>query len=393
MSPDQTSPPSATGRFRTLDDFEKFALALLLSGVVLFLWGSILDPPVSLNAWVVEHAQDWAPGLVVDGLLLWVVNTILRRHERERVLSQVGSLSREFALDAVRRAREEGWLTGGALRGRALPRAALAGADLASADLVGSDLSMSDLTGSFLMYADLRGTSLLGAELVGADLRWADLRGANLRWCDLRGALLDGARVDGVDARFASVDPGVGGDTAFAGAVEGGLLDPSEIVEIRRTFEVFLAAGPDAWEGFYHRLFEAAPHLQPMFRMEPGQQARKLVQSLKVILAGLGSPQEYVGVLQRLGERHRGYGVEDEHYALVGTALLDTLEDAVGADFTAASRSAWDRAYRLMATLMKGEAEGDLSEADGAAARERTRGAPTRPTPRSGPAAAGAHTP
>lgn len=358
MSRDQAPPPAVAKRFRAPDEFEKFALALLFSGVVLFLWGSVLVPPASLNRWVAEHAQDWAPGLVVDGLLLWVVNTILRRHERERVLSQVGSLSREFALDAVRRAREEGWLTGGALRGRVLPRAALAGADLAGADLSGADLSMSNLAGASLMYADLREASLLGVDLEGADLRWADLRGANLQWCDLRGTLLDGTRVEGVDARFASVDPGVASDPAFAGAVEGGLLDPAEIAEIRRTFDLFLAAGPGAWEGFYHRLFGAAPHLRPMFRTEPGQQARKLVQSLKVILAGLGSPQEYVGVLQRLGERHRGYGVEDAHYALVGTALLDTLEEAVGPEFTPASRSAWDRAYRLMAAVMKGETGG-----------------------------------
>lgn len=62
MSRDQGPPPAAAGRTRVPDDFEKFALALLFTGVVLFLWGSVLVPPASLNASVAEHAQDWAPG-------------------------------------------------------------------------------------------------------------------------------------------------------------------------------------------------------------------------------------------------------------------------------------------------------------------------------------------
>lgn len=370
---------------RSLDSFERFAMTLLGCGAVLFLWGTVLVPPGSVGAWVSEHAQDWAPGLVVDGLLLWVVNSILRRQERERTLSQVGSLSREFALDAVRRARQEGWLTGGALKGRSLPRAALSGADLAGACLGEADLTMSDLSGAVLVYADLSGADLLGADLSGADLRWADLRGARLRWCDLRGALLEGTRVDGADARFASVDPGVAADRGLAGAVEGGLLDPGEISEIRRTFELFLAAGPGAWARFYERLFEAAPHLRGMFRTDPEQQARKLVQSLKVVIAGLGAPQEYIGVLQRLGERHRGYGVEDHHYALVGNTLLDTLEDALAGDFTDDSRRSWDRAYRLMAAVMKGDAGmGSVEAQDG---RSGERGNPRRAYRRGPPVA------
>lgn len=109
-------------RVRSLDGIERFAVVLFTLGSILLLWGTVLEPPASANGFIARHYGDWAPGLLTDAILLWVVNSILRRHERHRVLCQVGSLSREFALDAVRRARDEGWLGDGSLRNRRLSR-------------------------------------------------------------------------------------------------------------------------------------------------------------------------------------------------------------------------------------------------------------------------------
>lgn len=130
-----------------LDEIERFALVLIGLGLVLVAWGTLVEPPATLSESVARNAHDWAPGLVVDGVLLWVVNGIIRRHERNWVLSQVGSLSREFALDATRQAREEGWLTDGSMAGRTLSRASLEGADLSKAMLPDADLSYADLRG------------------------------------------------------------------------------------------------------------------------------------------------------------------------------------------------------------------------------------------------------
>ena len=144
-------------RLAEIDEIGRFSLLLISLGVITVVWGTLLEMPASLNEAVAVNAHDWAPGLVIDGVLLWVVNGIIRRHERDRVLSQVGSLSREFALDATRRAREEGWLLDGSMAGRTLSRASLQGADLSEATLPGADLSYSDLRGVTLAYADLGG--------------------------------------------------------------------------------------------------------------------------------------------------------------------------------------------------------------------------------------------
>lgn len=336
------------------DGIDRFAMGLLATGLVVLAVGIWLEPPPSVVDGFRLHYPDWAPGLVTDGILLLVVNSILRRHDRKRTLAQVGSLSREFALDAVRRARSEGWLRDGAMRGLDLSRAALGDVDLSGSDLRGVDLSFSDLTGASLAYADLRQVDLSGTDLSGADLRWSDLSGASLSWADLRGALLDGARLDGADMRFASVDARQSGLPGLGDAVVDGFLSPREIGEVRASLQLLAEAGPAPVERFYEWLFREAPDVRPLFQGDPAPQARKFLQSLKVIVAALDAPQKHVPVLQRLGERHREYGVRPEHYPVVARGLLLAIEGALGPALTPAARSAWSRALELVTAVMTG---------------------------------------
>ena len=346
------------GIVRDLDEIERFAVVLVGMGLLVLAWGSWLAPPASVSDAVANNAHDWAPGLVVDGLMLWVVNGIIRSHERTRVLSQVGSLSREFALDATRRAREEGWLLDGAMAGRSLSRASLGGADLTKAVLAGTDLSYADLRGAMLAYADLRGADLTGADLAGSDLRWTDLTDATLRWADLRSALLDGAHLEGVDVRFASVDPRQAERPELSGAIAGGFLDEDQVEEVRRTFDLLVDQGTAPVELFYERLFQRAPWVRHLFQEDESRQARKFLQSLRVIVSALHTPIKHVAVLQGLGERHEGYGVQPEHYALVSEVLIEVFAERLGGEFTLEARRAWERALELMATIMMGGAAG-----------------------------------
>jgi len=339
-----------------LDGIDRFALLLLGCGAVTFLVGLWMEPHGSFGSAIEQHYPDWAPGLVTDGILLLVVNCVLRRHERRRILSQVGSLSREFALDAVRRAREEGWLTDGSMSGLGLGRASLSEVDLSEGRLEGVDLSYSDLRGAVLAYADLRGSDLTGSHLGEADLRWTELRGARLRWADLRGAMLDGALLEGADTRFASVDARLAAATGFSRAIVGGFLDEAQVAEVRRTFDRLSTAGSAPIERFYERLFKDLPEARALLRTEPRVQARKFLQSLRVIVSALHAPQRHVTVLQRLGQRHDGYGVRPEHYPVVADTLLGVFADTLGEDFTPEARSAWERAFALITTIMIGGA-------------------------------------
>jgi len=66
----------------------------------------------------------------------------------------------------------------------------------------------------------------------------------------------------------------------------------------------------------------------------------------------LGPDLETVAeVLIEMGERHKiEYGVQPMYYPLLGTALLDQLEDELGPKiFTIRTRKSWLRVYRALA--------------------------------------------
>jgi hemoglobin-like flavoprotein len=60
-----------------------------------------------------------------------------------------------------------------------------------------------------------------------------------------------------------------------------------------------------------------------------------------------------VPVLKQLGERHASYGVADEHYGKVGSALIGALEEGLGDRFTPDVRAAWTEAFILISSLMR----------------------------------------
>ena len=57
-------------------------------------------------------------------------------------------------------------------------------------------------------------------------------------------------------------------------------------------------------------------------------------------------------VAQKLAERHVGYGAQPAHYAVVGQALIDTLDKGLGAEFTPETRAAWETAYGTLSAVM-----------------------------------------
>jgi hemoglobin-like flavoprotein len=106
-------------------------------------------------------------------------------------------------------------------------------------------------------------------------------------------------------------------------------------------------------ELFYDRLFELDPDLRALFSIDLRQQGRKLIQTLAVVVLGLDHFERLVPVLQDLGRRHVDYGTLPQHYAMVETALLWTLEQTLGDEFTAEARAAWTTVYDLLANTMQ----------------------------------------
>ena len=123
---------------------------------------------------------------------------------------------------------------------------------------------------------------------------------------------------------------------------------------VMKTWRRLTEQGPEFGVTFYRRLFEIDPDLQRLFSSTViDDQARKLSSMLELIVQWLDAPERLVPALKQLGERHAGYGIVDEHYADFGSALMGTLEEQLGDEFTPEARGAWTEAYALMSALMR----------------------------------------
>jgi hemoglobin-like flavoprotein len=104
---------------------------------------------------------------------------------------------------------------------------------------------------------------------------------------------------------------------------------------------------------FYERLFELESELRSLFSKDIEEQGRKLMNTLYTVVYNLDRLEKVVAPVQALGNRHADYGVQPQHYELVGAALLWSLEQNLQDMFTPEVAEAWATAYGLLAGLMK----------------------------------------
>ena len=64
-----------------------------------------------------------------------------------------------------------------------------------------------------------------------------------------------------------------------------------------------------------------------------------------------------VDVLKQLGRTHKDYGVLEPHYAVVGQALIETLDAALGDAFTDEVKNAWLEIWGVIKDTMIAGAE------------------------------------
>lgn len=109
-------------------------------------------------------------------------------------------------------------------------------------------------------------------------------------------------------------------------------------------------------ERFYARLFALLPAARAFFPADMTAQQDKLARTLVTVLDLFEQGRMPRRELRLLGARHRAYGAQPLHYAIVGQALSDTLAERAGEAFTAELRQAWHRLYASIVSEMLAEA-------------------------------------
>lgn len=141
-------------------------------------------------------------------------------------------------------------------------------------------------------------------------------------------------------------------------------MTPAQIELVQSTFKQIVPFDGIIAGLFYNRLFKTNPELRAMFKTDVKSQGEKLMNALKFVVAGLKNPERIVPVVQHLGQTHASYGVKAEHYGMVGAALMWTLKQSLGPDFTKDVEAAWLAAYTLLAEVMQQAAAESLAAAE-----------------------------
>jgi len=133
-------------------------------------------------------------------------------------------------------------------------------------------------------------------------------------------------------------------------------MTPEQVTLVRESFAKVVPIAPAAAAMFYDRLFLLDPFLRPLFKGDMTEQGRKLMTMIGTAVANLNRLETIVPAVRDLGRRHGGYGVKDSDYDTVANALLWTLGQGLGEDFTPATKDAWATCYGVLAGEMKAAA-------------------------------------
>lgn len=128
---------------------------------------------------------------------------------------------------------------------------------------------------------------------------------------------------------------------------------PLDATVLRSSFDTIVERQPMITPRFYEILFERYPQARPLFGGNSSKaQQEMLQQALVAVLEHLEDASWLSSTLGALGAKHIDYGVTREMYDWVGNALLATLAETLGNDWTATVEEQWSMAYGVIRDLM-----------------------------------------
>ena len=130
-------------------------------------------------------------------------------------------------------------------------------------------------------------------------------------------------------------------------------MTSQQITLVKHTWQQLKKLDPVIFgDVFYTRLFDVMPEVQHLFRSPRIDQSKKLVAMLAVVVNKLDQLESITPAIEKLAQRHVHYGVEAEHYSVVGQTLLWTLQMALGESWNKEVEDASLACYTLLSEKM-----------------------------------------
>ncbi|KAB2332114.1 NO-inducible flavohemoprotein [Cytobacillus depressus] len=144
------------------------------------------------------------------------------------------------------------------------------------------------------------------------------------------------------------------------------MLDQQTIEIIKSTVPVLEKHGESITTRFYELLFSNHPELLNIFNhanQKQGRQQTALANAVYAAAANIDKLEAIIPVVKQIGHKHRGLGVQPEHYPIVGETLLRAIQDVLGDAATDKIIDAWAKAYNVIAQAFIDVEQGMYQEA------------------------------
>lgn len=138
---------------------------------------------------------------------------------------------------------------------------------------------------------------------------------------------------------------------------------PLNIALIRASFDEVKPIANEVVTHFYKTLFENYPAAKALFaKTDFEKQKSALISSLVMIVDNIDNADKLTPYLRKMGARHVRYGVQEEHYGMVGKSLIATFRHFFGSNWSAALEEQWVLAIGVVADqMLEGAKVHDLS--------------------------------
>ena len=129
-------------------------------------------------------------------------------------------------------------------------------------------------------------------------------------------------------------------------------MDKKNIKLVQESLPLIRENFASASASFYDNLFSLRPDMRDLFRDDLEGQGMRFLKAMGTIAELLDNPDALDSGFSQLALSHAQLGVRAEHFEPMGSALLVTLGEAMGADFSDELQKAWRAAFDTVASEM-----------------------------------------
>lgn len=131
-------------------------------------------------------------------------------------------------------------------------------------------------------------------------------------------------------------------------------MTPQQISLVKSSWKHFRQVEPVAvGDLFYSHLIQKNPSLKSIFKYSLERQSKLLFDFLSTIITRLDRIHDVEDDIRLVAATYAGYGILPEHYEMIRSALLWTLEKGLEKDWTVSVEDAWQAGSIEVMHIMK----------------------------------------